>query len=156
VNVKYKPSIIWVIMGILWSAITVYIYQRYIPSTDPEYLLVRLITLVILPGLIAIYYFAMPLINYCKLTDKEISIHRSALIFRNKIKRENLDCCRIQRRDLEFYQKDGKNYAMHLDWSDREQAIALIKKLQSFTNVYEGNSKKSINIKDIETLNEKK
>ncbi len=151
-RVKYKPSIIWVIMAILWAAITVYLYQRYIPSTDPEYLLVRIVTIVILPGLIALYYLAMPLISYCKLTDKEISIHKSAFIFRNKIKRDDLECCRVHRRDLEFYHKNGKNYAIHLDWSDREQAIALIKKLQSFTNVYEGNSQRNIDIKDIDTL----
>ena len=151
-NVKYKPSIIWITMAILWTAITVYIYQRYIPSADPEYLLVRIITLVVLPGLIAVYYFAMPLISYCKLTDKVISIHKSAVIFRNKIKREDLDYCRVQRQDLEFYLKNGKDYAIHLDWSNKEQAVALIKKLQSFTTVYEGNSQRSIDLKDIDVL----
>lgn len=151
-SVKYKPSIIWIIMAILWTAITVYIYQRYIPSTDPEYLLVRIITIVILPALIALYYLTMPLISYCKLTEKKISIHKSAIIFRNTIKREDLECCRIHRRDLEFYHKNGKNYAMHLDWSNKEQTIELIKKLQSFTNVYEGNSQRIIDLKDIDTL----
>lgn len=151
-NVKYKPSIIWVVMAVLWAAITFYIYQKYIPNAEAEYLLPRLILVIILPLIISVYYLAMPLINYCTLTDTHISIHKSAIILRTKIKRSDLECCRVQRRDLEFYLKNGKNYAIHLDWSNREQAIALIKKLQSFTPVYESNSNRNIDLKNIDVL----
>jgi hypothetical protein len=139
-------------MAIIWFAITVFVYQKYIPSAPEEFLIVRIITLVILPLSIAFYYLAMPLISYCTLTDDMITIHKNAVVFRYKIKREELDYCRVNRRDLEFYNTKGKSIAIHLDWSNRAQVIQLIKKLQSFTQVYEGNSQRNIDLKNIDVL----
>ncbi len=149
-KVKYKFSIIWVIMAIIWFAITLFVYQKYIPNAPDEYLMVRIITLVILPISIGLYYLAMPLINYCTLDDNMITIHKNAVVFRYKIKRDELECCRVNRNDLEFYTVKDKSFAIHLDWSNKEQVIQLIKKLQSFTQVYEGNTQTSIDLKDFD------
>ncbi len=92
----------------------------------------------------------MPLINYCTLDDNMITIHKNAVVFRYKIKRDELECCRVNRNDLEFYTVKDKSFAIHLDWSNKEQVIQLIKKLQSFTQVYEGNTQTSIDLKDFD------
>jgi len=151
-KVKYKLNPVWIIMGIIWTAISIFLYFKYIPDSEAEFSQIRMVTLVALPALVAIYYYLMPLINYCKVTDRNVAIHKSMIIFTYKIKREDLACCRVLGRDLVFYSHKNKDYAIHLDWSNKEQVIDLIKHLQSFTQVYDGNSKRSININDISTL----
>jgi len=151
-KVKYKVSPIWLSMAGLWVAITIFLYFKYMPNTEPEYFAPRFFSLVIMPLAVAIYYFLMPKISYLTLDDEKISIHRNAVIIRTNIKRDDLDCCRVERNDLEFYTKKGKSHAIHLDWTNRDEAIGLITKLQSFTQVYDGGTNRQVNLNDITPL----
>lgn len=151
-KVKYKVSPIWLSMAGLWVAITVFLYFKYMPGTEAAYVAPRFFSLVIMPFSIAVYYFLMPKISYLTLDEEKISIHKNAVIIRTNIKISELDCCRVERNDLEFYTKKGKSHAIHLDWTNRDEAIALIKKLQSFTQVYDGGTNRQVNLSDIKPL----
>lgn len=151
-KVKYKLSPIWLTLGIIWAAISVYLFSRYIPDADPDYYLRRMITIVGLPILLSIYFFLMPLISYLKIDKDKILIHKSVIVFNFKIKRENLLNCRIMGRDLVFYTKNDQTFSVHLDWCNKKEVVKAIKHLQSFTMVYEGNTNNSINLSTIESL----
>lgn len=140
-KLKYKLSQTWLTMGIIWGAISVYLFFRYLPNSAEQFFFIRMVTLVALPILIAIYYFVMPLISYVRVTEDKIIIHRSVIIFNFKIDRKNLDYVRMLNRDLVFYTKDDKVNSIHMDWVNRKDLIDFIKYLQSFVNVYEENSK---------------
>lgn len=151
-KVKYKGIITWKVMAALWFVFSVFVYYRWIATASEEYALIRVFSVLALTILIGVYYLSMPLINYVTLSNDKISIHQSSIIIRRRIKLEQLDCCRVSKRDLEFYLKNGRSFAIHLDWCNREQAIALIKKLQSTVNIYDGNSQRNINLKDIDVI----
>lgn len=151
-KVKYKKSMIWFALAIIWFGMTIFLYQKYIPSAPEESLVRQFVALVVVPALVGVYYLLMPMINYCTLTDTHIKIHKSAIIIQQKIAKEKLDYCRVTGRDLEFVLKDGKIYGLHLDWCIKAEAIQLVKKLQSFTMVYDGHTTRSIDLKDIDVL----
>lgn len=151
-KVKYKTSPIWFALGIVWAALTFYLFNRYIPETDGVYFSRRLISLVILPTLLSLYFFLMPFISYLKIRDDKILIHKSILIFNFKINRSDLLHCRVLGQDLIFFTKGEKNYTLHLDWCHRKQVIEAIRYIQSFASVYDGNSNRMINLSDIDII----
>ena len=148
-KLKYKMTSTWFIMGIVWAAISVFLFFKYLPNTDPQYFLIRMISLVALPVLISIYYLAMPLITYANVTEDKIIIHKSIIIFNFKMDRKNIDYCRALNRDLVFYTKDDKVYTIHMDWVKKEELVNFIMYLQSFINVYEGNTKTKVNLEHL-------
>lgn len=151
-KVKYKNILTWKIMALVWFALAGFVYIRWVANAPDEFLIQRAVFVLGLVIIIGIYYLMMPRISYVILDEQRISIHKSSVIIRQKIKKENLECCRVKERDLEFYLKNGKSYAIHLDWCEKDQVIAFIRKLQAFVNVYEGNTNKSVNLKDIDSI----
>jgi len=139
-------------MAVVWFALAGFVYIRWVANAPDEFLIQRAIFVLGLVILIGIYYLLMPRINYIISDDEKISIHKSSVIIRQKIKRADLECCRVKDRDLEFHLKNGKSYAIHLDWCDKEQVISFIRKLQANVNVYEGETHTNINLSNIETL----
>lgn len=151
-KVKYKNILTWKIMAIVWFLLTGFAYFRWVKNPPENLVVERVFLLLGLTLLIGIYYLSMPKISYCTLKDQKISIHQSSVIIRRTIKLEQLDCCRVSKRDLEFYLKNGRSFAIHLDWCQRDQAIELIKALQSSVMVYDGNTQRSIKLNNIEVF----
>ncbi len=143
---KYKFSATWLLMGITWFFLTIYLYLKMIPNSG-AYFNIRMLFMVALPILIAIYYLCMPMINYISADNKEITIHLKIVIIKKKIKMNELICIRIKDKDMVFI-TNKEEFPIHLDWIKREDAKNLVKYFSNYTKVYEGNTNDLIKIVD--------
>lgn len=122
-KVKYKLSLTWIILAILFIVLTVFLYSKYSYLTDANNLQIFLL----LPALISIYYFLMPTINYIRIKDDELFLHKSFVIFTHKIKLSDIHHCKLMRKDLVIFTNNEDVYPIHLDWSKKEPMIAFVK-----------------------------
>ncbi len=145
-KVKYKFSVTWLLMGITWFFLTIYLYFKMIPNSE-AYFNIRMLFMVGLPILISIYYFCMPLIQYISSDGKEIRIHLKIIFIKKKIKINELVCIRIKDKDMVFI-TNKEEFPIHLDWIKKQDAKNLITYFSNYTKIFEGNTNDVIKIVD--------
>lgn len=151
-KLQYKKKLVWIIMGLVWLGLTIFIFFKYIPNAPDAYQVQRTLLLMGLGVVITAYYFCMPLLTYAKIDDEKILLYRNGGLIKTKIYKENLVCCRVQRKDLEFHVGNERSHAIHLDWCNMEEVIPFIKEIQKTNVVYEGNGNTILDLNEIDKL----
>lgn len=124
---KYKLSKVWIAMGILWLLITSLLANSYIKYNRLDVMVVVLAPTI----LVSIYYFFMPKITYVKITDKQLLIHKSFIVFKYKIDLDNIHHCSLMRKDFVVFTNNEKVHPIHMDWIKKEEMIQLAEYLSS-------------------------
>lgn len=151
-KVRYKPSPMWIGLGILWIALALFLFVRVMPEIEEQYYVRQLLTMVALPLILSFYFFMMPRINYLTIKEDLIVVHKSVIIFKLKLNRSELLFCRVIDKDLIFYDTKDKMLTIHLDWCHKDDAIKALEHIQTFTKIFEGYSSEPLNISEIKCL----
>ncbi|OEH94558.1 hypothetical protein [Bacillus solimangrovi] len=110
-NVKYKKNMLQKVAGVAWLIVMMLnigqlIILHNVPMPDRFTGLVLLN--VILSFVIAVNYFRLPLIDYLRLDDKELSIHRGLVRRRKIIRMKEIERTKYQWDCLFLILRDGK------------------------------------------------